>query len=97
MIGMKNNVQCELLIRYTHIKLHLTCLCRLIVNLFLRRISLSKFFEKALFFIKGITRALQLDLYSVSDDTKHHVLHGTICNQPSGSLMVSSSSTLIQV
>lgn len=94
---MKNDVQCELLIRYTHIKLHLKCLYRLVIDLLFHRISISKFFKKSLFFLKGITRTLQLDLYSVSDGPKHHVLHGTICNQPSGSLMVSSSSTLIQV
>lgn len=94
---MKNNVQCELLIRYTHIKLHVKCLYRLIISLLLRKISVSKFREKSSFFIKGIIRALQFDLYSVSDGPTHHVQPYMIYNPPSGSLEVSSSSTLIQV
>lgn len=73
---MKNETQSEFIIRYTHIKLHSKCLCRLTIELIKGKISICVYFKKANFFIQGVIRALQLRWYHVSDVPKNHILLG---------------------
>lgn len=89
--------QYDLNTRYNHIKLHSKCLFRVSVELIDQKIDLPTYYRKSWFFASGIARALLPNLESPLNGAIHHVQLYTKYNQPSGSLMVSSSLTATQV
>lgn len=82
--------------RYNHIKLHGRCLFRINKELWKGKLSIKEYFRRGCFYTNGIIRAL-LPVCRFLQMPNYRVQIGNLCSPPSGSLMVSSSSTLAQV